>query len=62
MCAAPLPGMLVYLAERLAEQQIDSISQGVVSYERVLAETRLAEAGASEEVIEASRDLDLESV
>ena len=53
---------LVYLAERLGNTQIESIRQGVVSYERVLAETRLTEAGATEEVIERSRDLDLESV
>ena len=53
---------LVYLAERLADSQIDGIHYGTVSYERVLAETRLGEAGASEEVIEQSRDLDLESV
>ena len=53
---------LVYLAERLADTQIDSIRQGAVSYERILVETRLAEAGVSEEVIEASRDLDLEEV
>ncbi|MDE0168089.1 MAG: HNH endonuclease signature motif containing protein [bacterium] len=53
---------LVYLAERLADHQIDSIRSGSVSYERALAETRLAEAGASGEVIEGSRDLDLEAV
>ena len=53
---------LVYLAERLGDHQIESIRSGAVSYERVLAETRLAEAGASVEVIEASRDLDLKEV
>ena len=53
---------LVYLAERLADDRIDAIRQGAVSYERALAETRLAEAGASAEVIEHSRDLDLEAV
>ena len=53
---------LVYLAERLADHQIDAIRSGAVSYERALAEARLAEAGASEEVIELSRDLDLEAV
>ena len=53
---------LVYLAERLVDHQIEGIRNGAISYERALAETRLAEAGASEEVIEASRDLDLESV
>ena len=53
---------LVYLAERLGDHQIDSIRNGAISYQRVLAETRLAEAGASADVIEGSRDLDLESV
>ena len=53
---------LVYLAERLADHQIEGIRSGAVSYERVLAETRLAEAGASAEAIERSRDLDLEAV
>lgn len=53
---------LVYLAERLGDQQIESIRQGATSYVRVLAETRLAEAGASAEVIERSRYMDLESV
>ena len=53
---------LVYLAERLGDQQIESIREGAVSYVRVLAETRLAEAGAPAEVIERSRDMDLESV
>ena len=53
---------LVYLAERLGDAQIEAIRQGAVSYERALAEARLAEAGASAEVIERSRDLDLEAV
>ena len=53
---------LVYLAERLGGNQIESIRAGAVSYERALAETRLAEAGASEEAIDASRDLDLGEV
>ena len=53
---------LVYLAERLGDDQIERISQGAVSYVRVLGETRLAEAGASVEVIARSRDMDLESV
>ena len=53
---------LVYLAERLGDDRIESIRQGAVSYERVLGETRLAEAGASAQVIERSRDMDLESV
>ena len=53
---------LVYLAERLGDHQIDSIRNGAISYERALAETRLADAGAGTDVIERSRDLDLESV
>ena len=53
---------LVYLAERLGDDRIERIRQGAVSYERVLVETRLVEAGASEDVIERSRDLDFESV
>lgn len=53
---------LAYLAERLGDSQIEGIRQGTVSYERVLAEARLTEAGASADVVEASRDLDLEAV
>ncbi len=53
---------LVYLAGRLADHRIEAIRAGAVSYERALAEEHLAEAGASMEVIEASRDLDLEAV
>ena len=53
---------LLYLAERLGDHQIDAIRAGTVSYERTLVEARLAEAGASEDAIEASRDLDLEEV
>ena len=53
---------LVYLAERLGDDQIERIRNGAVSYVRVLEETRLTEAGASPEVIERSRDMDLESV
>ena len=53
---------LVYLADRLGDHQIEEIRSRAVSYERALAEARLAEAGASEEVIESSRDLDLEAV
>ena len=53
---------LVYLAERLGDHQIERIRNGAISYERALAETRLADAGASAQVIEGSRDLDLESV
>ena len=53
---------LVYLAERLGDDRIERIRQGAVSYDRALVETRLAEVGASDEVIERSRDMDLESV
>ncbi len=53
---------LVYLAERLSDNQVESIRHGSVSYERALAETRLSDAGASREVIERSRGDDLESV
>ena len=53
---------LVYLAERLADWEIGRIQAGEISYARVLAETRLFEAGASAEEIEASRDLDLDQV
>lgn len=53
---------LVYLAERLAYSEIGRIQDGEVSYPRVLAETRLVEAGASVEEVEATRDLDLEQV
>ena len=53
---------LVYLAERLGDHQIEGLRSGAVSYERVLAETRLTEAGASADEIETSRNLDLEEV
>ncbi len=53
---------LVYLAERLGDDQIEGIRNGAVAYVRALEETRLAEAGASAEVIARSRDMDLESV
>ena len=53
---------LVYLAERLGDDQIEGIQNRAVAYVRVLEETRLAEAGASAEVIARSRDMDLESV
>ena len=53
---------LVYLAERLGDDQVEGIRNGAVSYVRVLVETRLAEAGTSAEMIERSRDMDLESV
>lgn len=53
---------LVYLAERLDDTCIEAIRAGEVSYGRVSEETRLREAGASEEEIEATRDLDLDKV
>ena len=53
---------LVYLAERLGGDQIEDIRQGAVCYQRILVETWLAEAGATEDVIERSRDMDLKSV
>ena len=53
---------LVYLAERLPDSEIGRIQDGEISYSRMLAETRLVEAGASAEDIAASRDLDLDGV
>ena len=53
---------LVYLAQRLRDDEIEQIRQGAVSYVRVLEETRLKEAGASPEEINRARDLDLDSV
>lgn len=53
---------LVYLAERLDGEIVERIRNGAVSYGRVLEETRLREAGATEDVIERSRDLDLDKV
>ena len=53
---------LVYLAERLGDDQIEGIRNGAVAYVRALEETRLVEAGASAEVIARSRDMDLQSV
>ena len=53
---------LVFLAERLADAEVSQIQAGEVSYHRVLAETRLREAGATQDEIEASRELDLERV
>ena len=50
---------LVYLADRVDEGTIDEIRKGRLPYVRVLEETRLQEAGASQEQIEASRRLDL---
>jgi len=53
---------LVYLAERLPDPEIGRIQDGEISYARMLAETRLVEAGASAEEIAAGRDLDLDGV
>ena len=53
---------LVYLAERIETDQIERIRQGAVSYVRVLEETRLREAGAPEEEIARTRDMDLDRV
>ena len=53
---------LVYLSERLSDGTIEQIREGAVSYVRVLEETRLVEAGASPEVIEHSRNMDLDQV
>ena len=51
---------LVYLAERLDIDTVERIRDGAVSYGRVLEETRLREAGATEDDIERSRELDLD--
>ena len=53
---------LVYLAERLDGGIVEQICDGAVSYGRVLEETRLREAGATEDMIERSRDMDLDKV
>ena len=53
---------LLYLAKRLADHQIEDIREGKISYARVLEETRLSEAGASEDEITRSRDMDLDKV
>ena len=53
---------LLFLAERLSDQQIEEIRQGALSYVRVLEETRLAEAGATPEEIARTRDMDLDKV
>lgn len=53
---------MVYLAQRLDDSHIERIRRGEVSYVRVLAETRLREAGASAEEVARTRDLDLDSV
>ena len=50
---------LVYLADRIDEGTINAIRKGRLSYVRVLEETRLREAGATPEQIEATRRLDL---
>lgn len=53
---------LVYLAERLDIGAVERIFDGAVSYGRVLEETRLREAGATEDTIERSREMDLDKV
>ena len=53
---------LVYLAQRLDESMIERIRNREVSHVRVLEETRLREAGASEEEIVWTRDMDLDGV
>ena len=58
----PVARELVYLAERLPDSEIGRIQDGEISFARVLAETRLVEAGASAKEIAASRDLDLDGV
>ncbi len=50
---------LVYLADRIDEGTINAIRKGRLSYVRVLEETRLREAGAAPEQIQATRRLDL---
>ena len=50
---------LVYLADRIDEGTINAIRKGRLSYVRVLEETRLREAGAAPEQVEATRRLDL---
>ena len=50
---------LVYLADRVDERTVDEIRKGRLPYVRVLEETRLQEAGATPEQVEASRRLDL---
>ena len=51
---------LVYLAERLDVGMVERICDGAVSYGRVLQETRLREAGAPQDEIERSREVDLD--
>ena len=50
---------LVYLAARVDEGTVSGIRKGRLSYVRVLEETRLREAGATQEQIEHTRRLDL---
>ncbi len=50
---------LVYLADRIDESTVNAIRKGRLSYVRVLEETRLREAGATPEQIQATRRLDL---
>ena len=53
---------LVYLAQRLDDEPIERIREGLVSYVRTLEETRLREAGASSEEIARSRNLGLDEI
>ncbi len=53
---------LVYLAERLDIGAVERIRDGALSYGRTLEETRLREAGATEDTIERSREMDLDKV
>ena len=50
---------LVYLAARVGDRTVRDIRSGRLSYVRVLEETRLQEAGATPEQIQATRRLDL---
>ncbi|MYF82924.1 MAG: HNH endonuclease, partial [Acidimicrobiia bacterium] len=51
---------LVYLAERLDVGMVERMCDGAVSYGRVLEETRLQEAGAPQDEIERSREVELD--
>ena len=53
---------LVYLAQRLDESLVERVRKGEVAHVRVLEETRLREAGASDEEIARTRDMDLDGV
>ena len=53
---------LVFLAQRLTDEDVEQIREGTVFYVRVLEEPRLKEAGASAEEINRTRDMDIDSV